>query len=154
EQMPLLASHVIGGRAVLPLALHLEWLAHAAMHGNPGLSFQGFDDVRVLNGVILPPGQSRPVRANAGKSQKSDGAFFVPTELPRSQTDGRDLPHSRAVVVLSTSHVALPRRNLEFEFNRFPESIGDAYNAHLFHGNDLQGIVRIEGVAEEGIVGV
>ena len=34
---PVLRSHVLDGRAVVPMALHMEWLAHAALHGNPGL---------------------------------------------------------------------------------------------------------------------
>ena len=50
---PVLKSHVIMGQAVLPMALMIEWMAHAAMHDNPGLKFSGFDDLKVLKGVIL-----------------------------------------------------------------------------------------------------
>ena len=53
---PVLKSHVLDGRAVLPMALHLEWLAHAALHGNPGLVFHGFNDLRVTHGVQVDPG--------------------------------------------------------------------------------------------------
>src|SRR5207249_8581446 len=38
---------------VLPAALMIEWLAHGALHPNPGLAFAGFDDFRVLKGVSL-----------------------------------------------------------------------------------------------------
>ena len=41
---PVLASHVMNGKAVLPAALIIEWMAHAAMHNNPGLKFKGFDN--------------------------------------------------------------------------------------------------------------
>ena len=30
---PVLLSHVLDARAVVPMALHMEWLAHAALHG-------------------------------------------------------------------------------------------------------------------------
>ena len=45
DNHPVLAAHVIDGRAVLPMALTVEWLAHAALHGNPGLAFHGLDNL-------------------------------------------------------------------------------------------------------------
>ena len=36
-----LRSHVLDGKAVVPLAMLPEWLAHGALHGNPGLKFAG-----------------------------------------------------------------------------------------------------------------
>ena len=53
DDYPVLTSHVIDGRPVLPVALMVEWLAHAAMVQNPGLVFHGCDDLRVLHGVTL-----------------------------------------------------------------------------------------------------
>ena len=50
-----LKSHVMGGRAVLPMAVILEWLSHGALHGQPGLVFRGFEDFRIMKGVILEP---------------------------------------------------------------------------------------------------
>src|SRR5207253_1106065 len=41
DRYPVLRAHVLDGRAVLPMALTIEWLAHAAMHGNPGRAFHG-----------------------------------------------------------------------------------------------------------------
>src|SRR5262249_49543224 len=38
-QLPCLASHVLDGHAVLPVALIIEWLSHGALHGNPGMTF-------------------------------------------------------------------------------------------------------------------
>ncbi|NOQ41009.1 MAG: SDR family NAD(P)-dependent oxidoreductase, partial [Desulfuromusa sp.] len=46
EQYPFLKSHVIDGKAVLPMAIIIEWLAHGAIHNNPGLKVQGFNDLR------------------------------------------------------------------------------------------------------------
>ena len=53
EQYPFLESHVIDGKAVLPMAVMIEWMAHGAIHNNPGLRFHGFNDLRILKGVIL-----------------------------------------------------------------------------------------------------
>src|SRR5438552_3931247 len=52
-QYPVLRAHVLEGRAVLPMALTLEWFAHAALHGNPGLAFHGVDGLRILQPVTV-----------------------------------------------------------------------------------------------------
>ena len=82
--------------AVLPLALHLEWLAHAALHGNPGLVFHGFNDLRVTHGVHVDPGAAVQLRAFAGKAARQDKLFVVPVELRGKRQDGRELIYSRA----------------------------------------------------------
>ena len=39
--------------AVLPVAMVVEWLAHGAIHRNPGLELHGFDDLRIFQGVRI-----------------------------------------------------------------------------------------------------
>src|SRR5215213_7234259 len=99
---PVLRAHVLDGRAVLPMALHLEWLAHAALHGNPGLVFHGFNDLRVTSGVQV---ESAPVaiRAFAGRAFRQDKTFVVPVELRGRRKDGREVTHSRAEIVLAAA---------------------------------------------------
>ncbi len=92
---PVLKAHVLDGRAVLPMALHLEWLAHAALHGNPGLVFHGFNDLRVTHGVHVDSGGTLQIRAFAGKAIRARQA------LPRSrgtarQAEGRAGAHPLA----------------------------------------------------------
>ena len=70
---PVLRSHVLDGRPVLPAALMLEWLAHAAMVQNPGLAFHGCDDLRVLHGVVLDG--PAPTLRQSGDVPSPAGAF-------------------------------------------------------------------------------
>ncbi|MEA3428029.1 MAG: SDR family NAD(P)-dependent oxidoreductase, partial [Thermodesulfobacteriota bacterium] len=53
DRYPVLKSHIIGGKPVVPFALVTEWLGHGALHGNPGLFFHGLDDIQALNGIKL-----------------------------------------------------------------------------------------------------
>src|SRR5260370_3896473 len=89
EQFPFLKSHVIDSKAVLPLAMSMEWLAHAALHSNPGLTFHGFDEVRVMHGVILEEESSCTVRALAGKPFWPGSFFRVPVELSSTEENSR-----------------------------------------------------------------
>ena len=97
---PVLESHVLDGRPVLPLALMLEWLAHGALHQNPGLTFHGCNDLRVLHGVVLD-GPPPTLRVVAGKAVKHDGFYRTPVELRGVRGDGREMVHARAEVVLA-----------------------------------------------------
>jgi acyl transferase domain-containing protein/NAD(P)-dependent dehydrogenase (short-subunit alcohol dehydrogenase family) len=150
ELYPVLRSHVLASRAVLPMALTVELLAHAALHGNPGLVFHGFDELRVLKGVRLTEEQSCRLRVLAGKASKHEAEYRVPVELHSTASDGRDVAHARAVAVLvgrlPKATVAVP----DISYDRYDRDIGEIYRDLLFHGADLQGIRSIEGLSAQG----
>jgi acyl transferase domain-containing protein/NAD(P)-dependent dehydrogenase (short-subunit alcohol dehydrogenase family)/acyl carrier protein len=151
---PVLRSHVIDGRAVLPLAVHMEWLAHAALHGNPGLLFHGFNELRVTNGVMVEDGGTSSLRALAGRAVKKDGGLFhVPVELRGKRRDGRDVIHSRAEAVLAAALPKPPAVGRPPEVQPYPHPLDEIYRYFLFHGPDLHGIERMDGVAEAALVG-
>jgi hypothetical protein len=134
---------------VLPVALMIEWLAHAALHQNPGLLFHGIDGLRVLSGVVLD-GAAPTIRAGAGKATKRDGLFFAPVELcgPRA---GRDVVHARADVVLAIDLPPAPSVRDPLALPAYARSAIEAYESLLFHGTNLQGIERVEGCNATGI---
>ena len=78
ERYPILASHVLDRKPVVPFALITEWLGYGALHGNPGLMLQGLEDVRILNGIKLEK-KSHLIRLLAGKARKNGS--FVPEDL-------------------------------------------------------------------------
>ena len=152
DSMPLLNSHVIKGHAVLPMALAIEWLAHGALHANPGLAFHGFDDLRVLKGIILPDHQPLHLRVLTGKPIKEMNLFRVPVEIRGQAGTGRDIPHVRADIVLAAKLPAPVGGALEIATQAYPHSKSEIYAELLFHGPDLQGIESVEGCSEAGIV--
>jgi acyl transferase domain-containing protein len=149
---PVLKSHVLDGLAVLPVALHLEWLAHAAMHGNPGLQFHGFNDLRVTNGVKVEAGAQVPIRALAGKATKQDKLFIVPVELRGRRKDGRELLFSRAEIVLAPALPKAPVADAPPAVTPVSYTVPKAYQEFLFHGADLQGIAEIAGRSPKAFV--
>jgi acyl transferase domain-containing protein/NAD(P)-dependent dehydrogenase (short-subunit alcohol dehydrogenase family) len=149
---PVLAAHVIDGRAVVPMALHLEWLAHAALHGNPGLVFHGFNDLRITHGVQIDPLSSVQIRAVAGKAVKQERLFVVPVELRSRRKDGREVIHSRAEIVLTASLPPVPPADQSPHVSPAPYSVQQAYRELLFHGPELQGIERIKGISERAVI--
>jgi acyl transferase domain-containing protein len=150
ENLPILRSHVFDNRAVTPLALQMEWLAHAALHGNPGLMFHGVDNVRVLNGLHLTAEEKASIVALAGRPERCGTGFAVSVEL-HSRRPERDVVHSRAEVILVSKLPAPEAAPPLSPLPAYPHSVQDAYRNFLFHGRDLAGIERIEGLSESAI---
>ncbi len=151
EQYPFLKSHVMDGKAVLPVAIMVEWMAHGAIHNNPGLKFQGFNDLRVLKGVILAADSSYSLQVMTGKAIKSDGIHVVPVEISGTNGKGQVVPHARGRILLASAlpaaKAALPAPELP-AYNRD----GEIYTAdRLFHGTDFHGISRVLGCSSQGI---
>ncbi len=150
ERCPFLKSHVIGGKAVLPMAVMVEWLAHAALHENPGFRFQGFENMRVLHGVRLSGNEVLPLEFLTAKIVKRDARFSVTVELRSAESGGR--LHARADILLGDRPLA-PEINLHAP--RLKAYGGEAMPIYekLFHGPDFQGIAAVDGCSEEAIRG-
>ncbi len=151
KSFPFLESHVIGGRPVLPMALILEWFAHAALHGNIGLRFVGLEDLKVLKGLALEEGLEPTVTVAAGQADVRDGVSRVMVEL-RDLT--RNILHARATAVLASEHPeAPPLEPLSGLASRaYPYEAGQIYEKLLFHGRHFHGIKTVEGLSEKGLV--
>ena len=115
DSLPVLASHVIDGHAVLPMAIILEWLAEGAVHRNPGLVVCGLDNLRLFKGVIIGESEEAAVEIRVGKAVRRDGQFIVPAELKGTLANGREVAHARADVVLADRHADGPRAPLARE---------------------------------------
>jgi NAD(P)-dependent dehydrogenase (short-subunit alcohol dehydrogenase family) len=149
-EYPVLESHVLDGRPVLPVVLILEWLAHGALHHNPGLLFHGCNELRVLHGVILD-GAAPTLHVVAGKAIKQDGFYVTAAELRGVRGDGREVLHARAEIVLASQLPHAPAPQALPALKPYTVSLKEVYQDRLFHGPMLHGIERVEGCGEQGI---
>lgn len=148
EDMPVLESHVMNGKAVLPAALIAEWLAHGAMHNNPGLSFNGIDNLAIFKGVILDTGSRVDLQIIAGNAVESDGQHLVPVELRQGK-----LLHAGGTIILGNDQAQLPATsNPVISGTAYSIGNADLYRSmRLFHGQQLQGIEAVTGYSDRGI---
>jgi hypothetical protein len=146
---PFLKSHVMNGKPVLPVAVIMEWLAHGALHNNPGLSFHGFDELRVYNGVILDPTVAYELKVLSGKAG-SGKESTVKVEL-RGGKNGLKL-HAAARVILTKALPEPVASSLSVSDGCYNMSVAEAYRSVLFHGDDLIAIEDVYSSAEDGIV--
>ena len=151
DDHPFLASHVVGGKAVLPTVMILEWFAHAGLAEHPGLHFAGVDDLRIFRGIRLGRSDRLLVRVEAGPAVKTDGEFVVPVALCSGGNNGHRVVHAQAQVVLSVAAQRAPDASLPV-LPAFANSADQVYDGTLFHGADFHGIEAIDGMADEGVV--
>ena len=153
EALPFLESHVFNGRAVLPAALMVEWLAQAALHGNPGMAFHGLDNFKVLKGVVLEARQSITVSLRTTAATRRNNLHVVPVRMTSRGDKGREVLHAQADVLLTTENLpAAPEPAL---VDIPGGGYADAYALGvLFHGAALHGIERVEGIAERGVAAI
>ena len=150
-----MTSHVLDGRAVLPAAMTLEWLAHGALHGNPGLRFVGVDDLRVFKGVLVQPNESLRVRICADKARKRGDEFHVVAELCSGGSNGRRVLHARAAIVLTAKPPEAGTAKTSNDLPDLPaldQSIETIYAETLFHGPKMRGLLDVESCGDAGLV--
>jgi acyl transferase domain-containing protein/NADP-dependent 3-hydroxy acid dehydrogenase YdfG len=144
EECPVLASHVIDGHAVVPMALMSEWFGHGALHENPGLVLHGLDELRVLNGIRMTE-RTKLIRLMAGKMRRREGRYEIDLELRNGLREGRDLIHSRARAILVDDLSPPPAYSLPpaLAVRDYSRSVEEIYARILFHGRDLHGLRRV-----------
>ncbi|MFO0908169.1 MAG: polyketide synthase dehydratase domain-containing protein [Isosphaeraceae bacterium] len=154
--LPILRSHVIDGRGVVPMALTLEWLAQGALQRNPGLCLAGVDDLRLFKGVVLNEDRPETLSVLVGKARRDGDLFRVPVELRGLIEGDRVVAHARAEVVLSSRpSVATSTDRLAFQPQpAYGRSMRSVYHDVLFHGPDLHAIEAIDQLGPSGFSAV
>jgi acyl transferase domain-containing protein/NAD(P)-dependent dehydrogenase (short-subunit alcohol dehydrogenase family)/acyl carrier protein len=147
-----LRSHVLDGKAVVPMAILPEWLAHGALHGNPGLKLHGCDNLRVLKGLVMDGEGGLRLKIHAGVAVKEDEGYRVPVELRAVHANGAEFLHARADILLTEKLPSDKPRLDDPQGPAYEKTAAETYRDHLFHGPDLQGIERVEICSPEGVI--
>ncbi|MCD4741648.1 MAG: SDR family NAD(P)-dependent oxidoreductase [Desulfobacteraceae bacterium] len=156
---PVLQSHKINGNKVVPFALHMEWLAHAAEKNNPGLYFAGMDQMRLLKGISFPEeseessGNSIEINVKTGKCKKADHGFETEISLFSKNDNNNTFLNSAGIALLKDSLPTPPVLSASSSLDLAPYSldIDEIYKSVLFHGKDLHAIKSITGCSTKGI---
>ena len=146
---PHLADHAIDGTVVLPVVQVLEWFTRAAEAVADGKRVASLDTVKVFRGVPLHGFDGEGDSLSLTCSRGSDSARL---ELGLCDISEPTRRYYRATAVLCDALPAATDTPAP-EVIALADRLGPVYGDSLFHGPQLQVIRRVEGVAEEGIVG-
>ena len=151
EAFPVLKSHLLDGRPVVPFALAAEWVGGGALHANPGLMLIGIDDMRVLSGIKVD--ETGPtVTVMAGKPVKSGTAFEVAVQI-KSDNSGKETVHYGARAVLAAAYETPPvfTEPASLASSNYSRTAAELYDTVLFHGKALHGLQAVVACSTEGI---
>ncbi|MGK0297236.1 MAG: acyl transferase domain-containing protein [Gammaproteobacteria bacterium] len=149
NDFPILNSHIMNGKAVLPAALILEWFTNGAMHNNPGLVFRGINDLRIFKGVILDSDSQISIQILAGDTLELEGELQVPVELRHGK-----VLHAGGRIILGNEYDTESQPRINDLSGQYSQTIEEAYtNGRLFHGVALQGITKVNSCSAKGISG-
>jgi acyl transferase domain-containing protein/3-hydroxymyristoyl/3-hydroxydecanoyl-(acyl carrier protein) dehydratase/NAD(P)-dependent dehydrogenase (short-subunit alcohol dehydrogenase family)/acyl carrier protein len=149
---PVLSDHRIAGNPVVPFALLMECLAHAAERNNPGLMFAGMDNMRLLKG-IKPGDKQVDIHVNLGKCRPGKNGFQTPGSITSVASPAKAFIHSNCTIILKDGLQKPPVLSPAafMELKPYPLTIDEAYSDVLFHGKALQSIEAINGYSKKGI---
>jgi acyl transferase domain-containing protein len=138
ERYPFLDSHRLAGRPVVPVALLVEWMAHAALHAQPGMRFVGIDDLAILKGLVL----EGPVDVNLVTRPAAEGVEVEVRTAATLHARGRVLLAHEAPTAPSVSPPRFDGRAIDTA----------ACYERLFHGPHFQALRAIPVAAAEGLL--
>jgi len=153
ERYPILDHHRLDTKPVVPFALMAEWFGHGALHNNPGLQLAGFDDMRLLKGIVLEDRQ-RPIRVLAAPATSGPKGIAVKLELRDGLVDGAEVVHAKSTANLAETLPTPPPFEIPVNLLNagYRRDVAQIYTDILFHGQDLQGIRQILACTPEGML--
>ncbi|MCA9244954.1 MAG: SDR family NAD(P)-dependent oxidoreductase, partial [Phycisphaerales bacterium] len=140
-----LSDHRIDGVPMMPVAMSVEWLAHAALLHGAGLRLCALARLRVHRG--FDGRGAAELRVNASRLERVDRAFQTRLEL-------RDADNHLCVSAIADMRDAIAEAPLApgpLVGGAYPRSIADAYRDVLFHGPRFQAIAHLRAFSEDGI---
>ena len=153
ESYPILNSHIIANRFVVPFAIMTEWFGHGALHANPGLYLYGIDDMRLLNGITLEKEEQKDISIWIEKIKRIGLKFEMQMEIKSNLKDIMLHAKGRAILTEKIPDAPVFTRSIKkIAQLPYPFDIKSAYNNILFHGNILHGIKKIHGISDMGMV--
>ncbi len=152
EEYPVLRDHVIGGKAVVPVALQLEWLAQGALHANPGLVFLGCDDLQVYHGIKLATSESVSLAIATSSLVKQSDGYRLTARIVGQHSNGKRIIHAQAQLCLASRSPDTPPRTTLTVSTKPTLTPHLVYETILFHGEQLRTIQEVVGLDERGIV--
>lgn len=148
-----LLDHQLDGKPVMPMVVGLELLSEVATSVvAAGLQIACVRDLRVLRGITIEQG-SRTIRVSASAPRIVEDGVEIDLRA-KTDTERPTLSYT-AVARLAAALPQPPRRDNWglIEPRAFSMSVGEAYEQWLFHGPLFAGIVEVERIGENGIIG-
>jgi len=153
RHIPALRDHVLNAHAVVPMALSAEWLALGAMHNFPGMTFSGFDHLRIYRGITLDKDTEQQIELRCGQiepDQAEAGTYRVPMQVCDAAS-WHIFSSAEIILADALSEERPSALSLDVPESAQEDQSSIYADARLFHGPAFQGLKQVLGLDETGI---
>jgi NAD(P)-dependent dehydrogenase (short-subunit alcohol dehydrogenase family) len=151
EDSPFLQDHVVDGKAVLPMVSAMSWMSNAAEQLYPGFLAFGFEDYKVLKGIIFDDTLADSYMVELQEVRKNADEVILDVMIS-SQPAGAKLPRFHYSAQLTLLRKSPPRpvyaaMDLTVREDLPGSQFYDDYT--LFHGYAFKGVERVLNISDK-----
>ncbi|RMG74954.1 MAG: SDR family NAD(P)-dependent oxidoreductase [Chloroflexi bacterium] len=153
EQSPFLQDHVVDGKAVLPMVSAMSWMSSTAEGLYPGFKTFGFEDYRVLKGIVFDDELADSYILELKETAKAADEITLEAKVS-SHPPSSKLPrfHYSTRLFLVRSKPQAPIFN-DFDLTPREDIPGSRFydDYTLFHGFAFKGVERVLNISRERV---
>ena len=155
KSWPILHSHIIKHKGVVPTVLLMELMSHWALKPYPKMKVGGISKFKILKGITLESEESCRFQISLEKPHTSSNGLLITATIFSQKQDDDHWYKSAVGDVLLVDEYRNDANAPEIQVAGTIEkpSIDDVYGEYLFHGEELQGLTSIAAIDEDGIIG-
>jgi NAD(P)-dependent dehydrogenase (short-subunit alcohol dehydrogenase family) len=150
---PFLGDHVVDGKAVLPMVSAMSWMSSTAEQVYRGYRYFGFDNYKVLKGIIFDETLAESYTLELKEVSKSSEEIIVDAMI-RSEQGGKPRFHYSARLTLRDQIPAPPTHTPPHDPDADTTPIaGETLyeNGTLFHRYSFRGVQEVNRISRSGL---
>ncbi len=151
---PFLADHVVNGQAVMPMVAAMSWMASACEQIYRGYRYFGFNNYRVLKGIVFDDSLADDYVLELKETAKSADEILVDALVRSESANGKPRFHYSVQIVLRPEIPDAPYYEPPFEMTSDDMVSGQTLysDGTLFHGFSFQGVEQVLNINSKGLV--
>lgn len=152
EDSPFLQDHVVDGKAVLPMVSAMSWMSNAAEGLYPGFRAFGFENYKVLKGIIFDETLADSYVLELKEISKDADSLTVDAMVSSKTHDGKPRFHYSARLFLLKRIPDMPvYANMDLSVREDLPGAGFYDDYTLFHGFAFKGVERVVNISREKV---
>lgn len=149
---PFLADHVVNAQAVLPMVAGMSWMASAAEQIHRGYRCAGFENYRVLKGIVFDETLASEYVLELKETAKSADEITLDAMIRSLSADGKPRFHYNAQLTLRPRLPEAPAYTQALDVPAVDIPGTTLYtDGTLFHGFSFQGVERVLALGQGGL---
>jgi NAD(P)-dependent dehydrogenase (short-subunit alcohol dehydrogenase family) len=140
---PFLQDHVIGGKPVLAAVFGVSWMTNTCEQMYPGYKFFGYDDYRVLKGIVFDETLADSYTLDLNEVEKGSEQILFDAMIWSETRDGKRRYHYKGNLMLRNQLPEAPIYTMFDKTENYVMEGDELYRSGvLFHGPSFQGVER------------